>query len=173
MIMDWSFLRWFLSLLYLGIIRMVLSLKPMASSLQYLMSFVSVQTFIPVHAYSDACDNIQNFIGIDSALANLCTVLIYSLIAPVIYTVACVVVPGLPSSDISIPVLGGAITKSSLFHRDHFYFASDERNQWRERYKCFYRMYSALKTLMSPDVMFMFLFAFQNIHILVNQVINT
>lgn len=137
-----------LSLVYLGIIRMLLSLKPMASSLQYLMSFVSVQTFVPFHTYSDACNNIAQFVGIDSALANLSTALIYCLIAPVIYTVACVVVPGLPSSDITIPVLG-AITKSHLFDRDHFYFANDEKNKWRERYKCFYRIYSAVKTLMS------------------------
>lgn len=147
---------------------MLLSLKPMASSLQYLMSFVSVQTFIPFHTYSPACNNIAQFIGIDSALANLSTVLIYCMIVPVIYTVATVVVSGLPASDITFPIIG-TLTKNNLFDRDHYYFANDERNQWREQYKYLFRIYSVLKTLMSPDVLFMFFFAFQNIHILVNQ----
>jgi len=176
-IMNWSLLRWLLSLIYLVAVQVLLSMRPLLSALQYLMSFTSVQSFFPFHNYTSACNNIQNFDGIDATLAGMSTVLVYLLIAPVIYTVATVMVPGLPKNDFKLPFIGN-ITRNGLFDRgEHFYFASSSessssisKSDDRCTVKFLYRSYRVLKLLISPDVMFMFLIAFQNVRVIVSQV---
>ena len=172
--MNWSLLRWLLSLIYLVTVQVLLSMRPLLSALQYLMSFTSVQSFFPFHNYTSACNNIQNFDGIDAALAGMSTFLVYLLIAPVVYTVATVMVPGLPNdNDFKVPFFGN-ITRNGLFDREHFYFARSESPTSKSDEHCtvkyLYRSYRVLKLLISPDVMFMFLIAFQNVRIIVSQV---
>ena len=173
--MNWSLLRWLFSLLYLAIIQVLLSMRPMLSALQYLMSFTSVQPFLPFHTYTSACNNIQDFDGIDAALAGISTFLVYLLIVPVIYSVAAVIVPGLPKNDFRIPFFGN-ITQNGLFDREHFYFARSsssisKTDECSSINKYLYGLYGFLKLLISPDVMFMFLVAFQNVRIIVSQVL--
>jgi len=170
--MNWSLLRWGLSLIYIASIQILLAMRPMLSALQYLMSFTSVQSFLPYHHYTSACNSIQNFIGIDAALAKISTFLVYLVIAPVIYTVAAVLVPGLPKNDFKVPFFG-SITQVCLFDKEHFYFArssSDSKSDDICIVKYYNRAYGFLKLLISPDVTFMFLVAFQSIQIIVSQV---
>jgi hypothetical protein len=172
--MNWSLLRWLFSLIYLVTVQVLLSMRPLLSALQYLMSFTSVQSFFPFHNYTSACNNIQNFNGIDATLAGMSTFLVYLLIAPVIYTVSTVMVPGMPY-DNKIPFFGN-ISRNGLFDREHFYFARHEspnsisKSDEHCTVKYLYRSYRVLKLLISPDVMFMFLVAFQNVRIIVSQV---
>jgi len=174
-IMSWSLLRWLLSLIYLLTVQVLLSMRPLLSALQYLMSFTSVQSFFPFHNYTSTCNNIQNFDGIDAALAGMSTFLVYVNIVPVIYTVATVMVPGQPCDDFKIPFFGN-ITRNGLFDREHFYFARSEspssisKSDEHCTVTYLYRSYRVLKLLISPDVMFMFLVAFQNVRIIVSQV---
>ena len=173
-IMNWSLLRWLCSLIYLAIIQVLLSMRPMLSALQYLMSFTSVESFLPFHKYTSACNSIQNFIGIDAALANISTFLVYILIAPVIFTISAVMVPGLPKNDFKVPFFG-RVTQNNLFDREHFYFARfNSASKGNELFivKYYYRAYSVLKLLISPDVLFMFLVAFQSVQIIVSQVLS-
>lgn len=139
------------------------------------MSFTSVQSFFPFHNYTSACNSIEGFVGIDSALANISTFLVYLIIAPVVYTVAAVMVPGLPKNDLVVPLLGN-VTHNKLFLRDHVYFAKSISFLKRDEFiigKYIHRAYGVLKLLLSPDVMFMFLFAFQSIETIVSQVCYT
>lgn len=190
-IMDWTLLRWIISLIYLSLARFLVSLKPMTAALQYLMSFVSVKSFFPFHGYSLACNNIANFIGIDAALAGISTFLIYLLIMPVVYTVAVVMVPGVPKV-LCIPYIGTEVFNCHIFeNRDHYYFANDASssavdsdddngndNDTTHRHTCsnlvrkyWMKFYALIKLLISPDVMFLFLIAWQNVYILINQVL--
>lgn len=170
--MGWSLLRWLFSLIYLVTVQVLLSMRPLLSALQYLMSFTSVQSFFPFHNYTSTCNNIQNFNGIDAALAGMSTFLVYILIAPVIYTISTVMVPGMPYDSNFF----GNITRNGLFDREHFYFARYEspnptsKSDEHCTVKYLYRSYRILKLLISPDVMFMFLVAFQNVRIIVSQV---
>ena len=184
-IMDWTLLRWIISLFYLALVRCVLRLKPMTGALQYLMSFVSVKAFFPNHAYSTACNNIANFVGIDAALAGVSTFLIYLLIMPVVYTVALVMVPGIPKV-IRIPYFGTEVFNLNVFEkREHYYFANDvsstiddddddieKKNTCKNRSRKYWmKFYAFIKLLISPDVMFLFVIAWQNIHLLIHQVL--
>ena len=171
-IMNWSLLRWFLSLTYLTVIQILLSMRPIVSSLQYLMSFTSVQSFLPFHSYTSACNSIEGFIGIDNALASISTFLVYLCITPVIYTIAAVMVPGLPKNDLNLPFLGNT-SHIKLFTREHVYFARSItviRSDNLMINKYIHSAYSVIKLLCSPDVMFMFIIAFQSIQMIVSQV---
>jgi len=79
------------------------------SALIYMMSMVYVENFVRVggsaglsvqsigmHAYSEACNQIKDFAGVDALLAFGASVLFWFLVPPMIYEIANVVVPGLP-----------------------------------------------------------------------------
>ena len=171
-VMNWRLLRWLFSLIYLGALQVILSMRPIVSSLQYLMSFTSVQSFLPYHNYTSACNNIEGFIGIDSALANISTFLVYLCITPVIYTVATVMVPGLPINDIIIPFFGN-ITHTKLFVREHVYVSKSISFLQTDKLvisEYIHKTYGGLKLLCSPDVIFMYLISFQSIQMIVTQV---
>jgi hypothetical protein len=76
----------------------VLSPSVVVTVLQLLLGFVSIGEFFAhggIHAYTQGCNNVQNFVGYDKMVALISSGICYYLIIPVAYTVLKFLVPRL------------------------------------------------------------------------------
>jgi len=84
----------------------VLGFDIVVTALQLLISFVRVREFIPLHVTTEACNVIEGINNIDYVLSTISTAFMYVFLAPGVFIITSMIVPGVPSElHVYIPYL--------------------------------------------------------------------
>jgi len=98
-ITKWGLLLYVLRIITTSFWGIVSSVDIFQASLQYLMSILYLKSFVAdkgIHNYSEACNNIAGFVGVDKGIAVLTSMVFWIIALSAVYEVANILVPGLP-----------------------------------------------------------------------------
>ena len=90
--------KWYWNLLLCSVmVDFVFSFDIVVTCLQLLISFVRVKEFIPYHMTTEACNVIAGVTNIDYVLSTISTSFMYIFLAPGVFIIVSMIVPGVPS----------------------------------------------------------------------------